>query len=209
MSEEDVLDQNGRPLGPRALETRQKLLDATEKLLATTRLRDLRVTEIAREVGTSAATFYQYFRDADDAVLHLAEQASQEIPGILEMLSGSWSGEAGLAKARAVVEAFIDHWDAHRDVLRVRNYASDEGDERFIELRAKTMSPVLLKLAQVIEAHRGPDDPQGRPAPAAAAMAAILERLAAYHTQLEALNVTRDDLVESSAHILHRTVTGE
>ena len=40
-------------------------------------------------------------------------------------------------------------------------------------------------------------------------MAAILERLAAYHNELEIFGVTREDLVESSAHILHRTVTGE
>ena len=75
-------------------------------------------------------------------------------------------------------------WDNHQAVLRVRNYASDEGDERFMQLRARTMSPVLLRLAKVVEDHRGPDDPQGRPAAAAAAMAAILERLAAYHREL-------------------------
>ena len=209
MSDADIVDQNGRRLGPRAIETRRRLLEATEKLLAETKLRDLRVIDIARQVGTSAATFYQYFRDVDDAVLSVADQVSQEIPGMLEMISGSWRGEAGLAKARTIVEAFIEYWDAHQAVLRVRNLASDEGDERFRRLRAKTMTPVLMQLARVIEEHRGPDDAQGRPAAAAAAMAAILERLAAYHRELEVIGVSREDLVESSSHILHRTVTGE
>jgi hypothetical protein len=40
-------------------------------------------------------------------------------------------------------------------------------------------------------------------------MAAILERLAAYHRELEVFGVTREDLVETSAHILYRTMTGE
>jgi AcrR family transcriptional regulator len=208
VSEEEVIDHGGRLLGRRALQTRRRLLEAVEKLLAETKLRDLRVTDIAREVGTSAATFYQYFRDVDDIVLAVAEQVSQEIPGMLDRFSGSWRGDEGLAKARAIVEAFIEHWDAHHSVLRVRNLASDEGDERFERLRAKTMTPLLMQLAKVIEEHRGPEAAGGSPAAAAAAMAAILERLAAYHRELELVGVSRDDLVESSAHILHRTVTG-
>jgi hypothetical protein len=39
-------------------------------------------------------------------------------------------------------------------------------------------------------------------------MAAILERLAAYHTELELAGVGRDDLVATSAKILYTTVTG-
>jgi AcrR family transcriptional regulator len=207
VSERDAVDQGGRTLGPRALETRRRLLEATERLLGETKLRDLRVIDIARKVGTSAATFYQYFRDVDDVVLCVAEQTSREMPGMVNLIAGSWKGEEGLTKARAIVGAFIDHWDVHQAVLRARNLASDEGDERFRDLRARTMSPVLVQLAKVIGEHRGDDDSQGPPAAAAAAMAAILERLAAYHTELEALGVTREDLVESSAHILHRTVT--
>ncbi len=205
----EVVDQSGRALGPRALQTRSRLLEATEKLLGEQKLRDLRVIDIARKVGTSAATFYQYFRDVDDVVLCLAEETSDEVPGMLELIDGSWLGGEGLGKARAIVEAFIDHWDEHHAVLRVRNLASDEGDKRFQDLRARTMQPLLQELARVITEHRGAHEPQGHPHAAAAAMASILERLAAYHAELEVFGVTREHLVESSAHILHRTVTGE
>jgi Mg2+ and Co2+ transporter CorA len=44
---------------------------------------------------------------------------------------------------------------------------------------------------------------------AAAALAAILERLAAYHQELESLGVKRADLVETVAQMLHQTVTGK
>ncbi len=210
MSEDrDVVDQSGRALGPRALQTRARLLEATETLLGRQKLRELRVIDIAREVETSAATFYQYFRDVDDVVLCLAGQTSEEMPGILEQIDGSWRGDAGRRKARAIVEAFIAHWDAHHAVLRVRNLASDEGDERFQALRARTMRPVITHLARVIREHREGDAAAGHPAAAAAAMASILERLAAYHRELEVFGVTRDDLVETSAQILHHTVTGE
>jgi AcrR family transcriptional regulator len=205
----EIVDQSGRALGLRALQTRSRLLEASEKLLGEQKLRDLHVIDIARRVGTSAATFYQYFRDVDDVVLCLAEQTSDEMPSLLELIPGSWHGPEGLQKARALVAAFIDHWDEHRAVLCVRNLASDEGDPRFQALRARAMQPVLEELARVITDHRGGDDPQGHPHAAAAAMASILERLAAYHAELEVFGVTREHLVESSAHILHRTVTGE
>lgn len=208
MSSRDAVDQTGRPLGPRALQTRGRLLDATEKLLGEEKLRDLRVIDIARKVGTSAATFYQYFRDVDDVVLCLAEEISDEMPGILELIDGSWRGKPGLEKSRAIVGAFIDHWDEHGAILRIRNLAADEGDSRFQALRARTMQPVLQELARVISEHRDGDDSEGHPHAAAAAMASILERLAAYHAELEVFGVTREHLVESSARILHRTVTG-
>jgi hypothetical protein len=46
------------------------------------------------------------------------------------------------------------------------------------------------------------------PYAAAAAMAAILERLAAYHRELEGFGMSRQDLVESCARILVQTLTG-
>jgi len=206
-----VADQSGRILGPRALGTRQKLLDATKRLLDAKALREIRVIEIARDVGASPATFYQYFKDVEEAVLALAEHASQEMPAVAQLLTGSWSGEPGLERARALVTAFIDHWDAHHAVLRVRNLASDEGDARFRAVRARSVGPVLQALSRQIE--RAQD--AGRisraedPLAAAAAMGAILERMAAYHLELASGGVSREQLVESSARVLHRGATGE
>jgi AcrR family transcriptional regulator len=205
-----TLDQSGRELGPRALETRRRLLDATAKLLSERSLRDVSVVDIARAAGTSPATFYQYFKDVSEATLRLAELAAEDMPAVVEMIEGSWEGDAGLATARAIVDAFLRHWDAHRAVLLVRNLAADEGDVRFTGVRRKSFYPVLRKLAARIERAQaeGRVDPKLQPDGAAAAMGAILERLAAYHRELEALGVTRDDLVETCARILRQTVAG-
>ncbi len=43
---------------------------------------------------------------------------------------------------------------------------------------------------------------------AAVAMGAILNRLSAYHRELENLGITREELVETSAQILHQTING-
>ena len=36
----------------------------------------------------------------------------------------------------------------------------------------------------------------------------MIERMAAFHSDLEALGVTRDDVVETTARIVYQTVTG-
>jgi AcrR family transcriptional regulator len=204
------LDQSGRELGPRALQTRQKLLDATASLLAQQSVRDMSVVDIARSAGTSPATFYQYFKDVSEATLRLAEQAADEMPEMLEIIAGSWEGEQGLERARQLVDAFVRHWDEHRAVLLVRNLAADEGDRRFLRVRQKAMTPVLARLAeQVIGGQQaGRVEAAIVPQAAAAALGAILERLAAYHRELETVGVRREDLVETCARIVVQTVRG-
>lgn len=210
MSRTGFVEKAGRVLGPRAAETRRRLLDATEALLATRPLRELRVIDVSRHVGTSPATFYQYFEDLEDAVVRLAERAAGEVPAIVDEIRGSFEDAAALPRARRIVEAFIAHWDAHRAVLRVRNLASEEGDVRFLEVRRRVHGPVIEALAEQVRAARaaGRLAQEIHPHAAAAALAAILERLAAYHAELRVFGVTREQLVETSARILLRTLTG-
>lgn len=205
-----AVDQSGRALGPRALHTRQRLLDATKELLRERSVRDVSVVDIARKASTSPATFYQYFKDASEATLRLAELAADEVPAVVELIDGSWRGQKGLETARAIAAAFVDHWDAHRAVLLVRNLAADEGDRRFQKVRRRALAPVVEHLASQIRAaqQQGRVPAEMHPAAAAAALAAILERLAAYHREIEYFGATRDDLVETCARILFQTVTG-
>lgn len=201
--------QGGRPLGPRALRTRQRLLEITQDLLAERSVRDVSVVEIARRAGTSPATFYQYFADVEEAVLELASAAAEQVPSILEPLAVDWSGERGLAAARVLADAFIRHWDANHAALLFRNVAAEQGDKRFQKVRIRAMHPVLQALAKKIEASQPNAAASGlHPIAAAAALAAILERLAAYHVELEAAKVSRDQLVETCARIVHRVVCG-
>ena len=168
------------------------------------------MVEIARKAGTSPATFYHYFKDVEDAALRLAEQAAEEMPAVLELIEGSWRGEAGLERARAVVSAFIEHWDAHHEVLLLRNLSADRGDPRFQRVRRSALAPVLDRLAEKIEEARlaGRVAPEIHPHVAAAGMAAVLERLSAHYRELRTFKASREDLVETCARILYQTVTG-
>jgi len=201
---------DGRPLGRRAQQTRRRLLDATADLLESHGIRELRVVEVARKVGTSPATFYQYFRSVDEAVLVLAEELTEELHPLTELLERPWNGKGGLETARHMVDGFIRYWDRHRAVLRVRNLAAEEGDPRYREVRNRTLSTITDRLAKQIADNQKASrvGTEITPYAAAAAMVSMMERMAAHHFDLEPRGVRRGELVETTARILHQTVTG-
>jgi AcrR family transcriptional regulator len=186
------------------------MLEATSELLRQQGMRDLRVVDIARMVGTSPATFYQYFKDVREAILRLAEHAAEEMPEIVKLIDGPWRGQGGLQTARAVVNAVIQHWDRHEAVLRVRNLSADEGDPRFRRVVRDALSPLVDRLSTEIRAaqNAGRVSADASAAAAAASMVAMLERMASYHAQLENRGITHGKLVETCARILFQTVTG-
>ncbi|MDJ0788350.1 MAG: TetR family transcriptional regulator [Myxococcota bacterium] len=209
--EDEILDQSGRKLGPRALETRAKLLEATATMLSERSLRDVSVMEIARRVGTSPATFYQYFKEVEEAVLALHAEVEKGLPDLLAHFDADFDGPGGLDAARALVNAFLDHWDEHGPILRVRDLASDEGEPRFRIARASMLRPALEHLSKrVASSQEAGHVSQGlQPMATSAALLSILERLAAYQRDLEVVGVDRAALVESCARIVHQTITGQ
>jgi AcrR family transcriptional regulator len=206
----DMVAIDGRALGKRGAQTRARLLDATEKLLDDHGIRDLRVVDIARLVGTSPATFYQYFRDVEDAVLALAEAAGDDVAPLARYLDRPWRVGAGLDDARALVDGFFDYWDRHRPVLRTRNLAAQEGQPRFREIRNRALEPFLTRLSTKIAASQreGLVAEELSPVAASAALVALIERMAAFHHDLEPIGVDRPALVETTARIIHQTVVG-
>jgi AcrR family transcriptional regulator len=201
---------DGRALGRRGARTRRRLLDATAELLETHGIRDLRVVDIARSVGSSPATFYQYFRDVEEAVLALTQEVGDGLAPLIARLEPDWDATSGLDDARALVAGFVDYWDRHRAVLRTRNLAAQEGDERFRDVRHLTLREFMATLtAKIADAQAsGRVAREMSPAAASAALVALLERMAAFHRELEQIGIGRDDLVETTARIIHQTVVG-
>ena len=91
---EQVATTDGRVPGERGRQTRQRLLDATVELLATTSWRSVKVTDIARQAQTSPATFYQYFANVEQAIQVLAEGMVDQAGQLAELVGGDWSHEA-------------------------------------------------------------------------------------------------------------------
>ena len=78
-------------------------------MLTTTSYRDVKVIDIAREAGTSPATFYQYFADVEAAILVLAEEMAQQGAHLTAIITDGLVGAArrGYDTALALVDAFL------------------------------------------------------------------------------------------------------
>jgi hypothetical protein len=68
------------------------------------------------------------------------------------------------------------------------------------------MSTLTDKIARSRDAGRVVDEMS--PLAASAALVALIERMAAFHRELEPIGISRDDLVETTARIIHQTVVG-
>ncbi len=202
--------QSGRALGPRALQTREKILRATAHRLQERGVLDLTVVEIARATDSSPATFYHYFKDVEEVVLELAERAAEEMPEVFALIEGSWRGRVGLARAREIVDWFVGHWERHRAVLLLRNLESDRGNQAFHRVRRAALGPLLDGFADALTAaqREGRVAPEIHPFVAAAAIGSQLELVAAHQATLLSGGATRDDLVETCARIIFQIVTG-
>jgi AcrR family transcriptional regulator len=209
-AESELLAIDGRRLGLRAQQTRRRLLDATAELLGSAGILDLKVVDVARRVGTSPATFYQYFQNVEEAVLALCEEVGDELHPLTDILEQPWNGARSLQQARQLVDGFIAYWDEYRPVLRARNLAAQEGDQRFREVRVRTLSSITDRLADRVSESQtaGKIPPEVTPYAAASALVAMMERMGDFHLELEPRGVSRGAMVETVARIVHQTVTG-
>ena len=220
--DKSLVDQSGRPLGPRALRTRARILEATLALLDEKTMRDLHVIDIARAIGSSPATFYQYFKDVNGVVLELASEISEFTPEMIELIDGDWTGRAGYERGLRLANLVAGGWDRYRSILRIRNNAANEGDPAFLEVRLKAFMPVVMAFAKVIEAaHTGADIDESeagewiggptRPLSAAMFMWSSLEGMAIhleiFDTRFGPMGEGREAVIETMATILQSTLT--
>lgn len=202
---------DGRIPGRRGRETRDRLLEATETLLATTSFRDLKVVDIARQVGSSPATFYQYFPDVEAAILEVAQRMVDDAEVLVGSLDdASWTGKSAVETATALVQAFLDFWREHEAVMRVVDLAVVEGDGAFREIRNAMLAPPSRRLQKAIKQmqaegrHPASVDPRAQ----AGVLVSMLAHVAEHRRGHESFGVAEDAAVRSMARIIVWSVTG-
>jgi AcrR family transcriptional regulator len=207
---ERALASDGRVIGARAHRTRRRLLDATAKLLEERGALGVRVVDITREVGTSPATFYQYFPDVEQAVLVLAEELATDAADLAELVRGDWRGDKGAQTARRIVEGFLDYYERHRAVFRVVDLATEEGDLRFKQLRTRALGGITDALCDTIREfqHEGRLDADVDPTATAFIMVAMLAHCAAHRYGFEFWGVRTSAQVDTLSRVLYWNVTG-
>jgi AcrR family transcriptional regulator len=211
LADEGTRASDGRMPGRRGLATRQKLLDCTVEMLRTTSYRDLKVIDIAREAGTSPATFYQYFGDVEAAILVLAGEMAQDSQRLVDMVEeGNWRGKTGYATALDFADTFIEFWDQHRPVLRVVDLSTDEGDRRFRSIRVKWLNNLTRAFANVIESFQAEGKNLGFDGMAnAGVLVTMIANVAAHHYGFEFWGIRTSDVRIALARHIYWGVTGQ
>jgi AcrR family transcriptional regulator len=205
---ESLRAADGRVPGRRGRATRTRLLECLEGMLANSSFRDLKVTDVTREAGTSPATFYQYFPDIETAVLAIAEQMADEGSRLRSCVTdGTWKGNDAYATAEQVVDGFLAFWQEHQSLLRVIDLAALEGDTRFRDTRVEMLNSVTNAFADVIASLRK-DNGDAEPNAMSGALVAMLAHTAAHQDGFESWDIHVADLRRALADLVYWGVTG-
>jgi len=209
---DDLRAVDGRIPGRRGLATRARLLEQTLELLRTTSYRDLKVVDIARGAGTSPATFYQYFPDAESALWALSDELVGEGRERLTrtVADGSWDGKAAYDTCERIVATFLDFWDVHRPLLAVIDLAATEGDLRFREIRLQLLSSFTDALADQMESQRdaGRIPADLDPTATASVLVAMLAQVSGHRYGIERHGTSTQEIRRALARLLYSGVTG-
>jgi AcrR family transcriptional regulator len=207
----DLRAADGRVPGRRGLATRQKLLDCTAEMLRSTSYRSVKVIDIAREAGTSPATFYQYFADVEAAILVLAQEMALDGERLVRLVAeGEWKGKTGYQTSLDLTDAFFAFWDQHRPVLRVVDLSTDEGDRRFRNIRVRLLNAVTTELARVISELQAEGKNLGvEPLAQAGVLVTTLANVAAHHIGFEFWGIRTADVRISVARQVFWGTTGQ
>ncbi len=192
--------------------TRERLLDHTNQLLASTSYRDLKVVDIAREAGTSPATFYQYFPDAESAVLALADRLIGEGGERLTLpfRNATWEGRAAYEACEQMSGAFLDFWNDHSALMAVIDLAALEGDQRFRDCRTHLLSRFTIAATDVITEQQrlGVVSADLNPLATAVVLVSMLAHVAAHQYGIGGAGVGSEDLRLAMARLIFTGVTG-
>ena len=142
------VNKQGQALGRKGGETRRRLLDATLELITMEDSHKLSASRIARTAGLASQSFYLYFKDIDEILLILSEEASAEFAAVIGVINGAPADIAPEVLSQRLIDVMGDFWSRHRPILNVRNYLADCGNPEFLKLRYRTSIPLIRSLAE-------------------------------------------------------------
>lgn len=204
---------DGRVPGRRGRATRRRLLECTRALLETTSYRDLKVVDIAREAGTSPATFYQYFPDVEAALLSLADEVIGESAERLTrpVREANWHGRGAYAACELVARSFLEFWADHSSLMAVIDLVALQGDQRFRDVRTEVVSPFTLAAAEVIRAQQdaGNVPKDINPIATAVVLVSMLSHVAAHQERIQHAGVREPDVLRAMSRMIFTGVTGQ
>jgi AcrR family transcriptional regulator len=205
----DIPAKDAKALGAKGERTRRRILDAMLQLLSQRPMFEIRVTDVARVAGIAQPHFYAYFGSLEDALLAAAREVSGD--ELKAHLVPDWSGEAGLAHARALVEAAIAFWRRNKEMLTIVGVLADRMHGPFPAVRADQMRGVFGAFEDKIRRAQAEGKISEAISPRLAGYECVnvLGSTGAKYDLFMASGFSHRRLVETTARLLHTIVTGE
>lgn len=200
----------GHRIGARGGRTRTAILEATRTLLDGRHLGEIRVADVASAAGVSPSNFYTYFKTVEEPVLALCEASSTDFQVLAKHLDGDWSGEQAFIAARAYVADVLAFWREHGPVLRIEHMLADKGEPGFVDSRVKRLRRVHLAFERrIAQAHATGYHAKGLdPRLTSYEVASLVESAAAGFELLRRGDTPADTILDTTAHIVVKLVTG-
>lgn len=153
--DKDCLSHNllGQRLGRKGRDTRERILLATEKLLAGPPGAAISLSAVAREASLGMTTLYLYFSDFQELLLAVLEG----IMGTAEAsyvghLRERWPDESLSEHCLRFVEAYHAFWERHARALHLRNAYAYNNDERMRAHRIAVSQPMIELIIRQMDA---------------------------------------------------------
>jgi len=196
-------ETESRELRARGRDTRRRLLDAGESVLAAKGYHATRVDDVVKVARTSHGTFYLYFANKEDLFRDLAIEVAQQMQQLAEQLAPLRAGATGRARLQRWVRRFVDLYREHGAVIRAWTEAEIGGSEfgrLGTDLLTYFTSAIVGRVEEV--APPGLD-----PTIATLALVAMLERLN-YYAMTEQVKVEPDVIAATVARVTHAALFG-
>lgn len=199
----------GQEMGKKGNQTRVKILKSTATLLETRGITDLKVAEIVAVAGVSSSTFYLYYEGVPEAALACAEEINQSSDEIMSIMRKQWDKTNVDVMAREFVKEYFSFWDQHSAILRLRNFAADEGNKDFFEVRKRSLEPIHFALQKKITSFQANESkaPALHAPSTVSVLIAMLERTASIVRLPSVHKATRPRSMEAAAFLVARTMT--
>lgn len=192
---------NGQRLGRKGRDTRERILAATNELLAGPPEVQISLSAVARKASLGMTSLYLYFNDLTELLLAVLEpvMATAE-ESYVSLLRTRWDDAELGDSALAFVRAYHAFWVKHSRVLHLRNSMADRQDERMLMHRVGSAQPIMRLMVEQMDGDLSrPDSPVFS---MATALMTGLERVVTVTTDATLQNILHVPAAASRVHLL-------
>ncbi|MEZ5735432.1 MAG: TetR/AcrR family transcriptional regulator [Novosphingobium sp.] len=176
---------------------------AAHRLLDTMSPVGLSAAAIAKEAGTSSATFYVYFDNVEDILWTICEAIAEDTSDLFPEHNFLRCDDRLDEDALAFVRGYCSIWARHGPLLLYRNMEADRGNPRFNQLVLRVALPILEGLTDRI-AEADPMVSRREANGEAVVFIAAIDRIAAALHLWPGDSLTPDVLLCAEARVLSR-----